>query len=164
MYFLFFQLLKLFSRDGQAAPYFGFNPTSSLPCLRLKYQSTQRTTSPVIIFLFCSFSLLLIKISNCTCISLPYWNVFGRPFLILALWLKCGCLRIKRSWLEPWLWTLCCAPEQDTTLIVPLSTHRLEGGPRNGLASHPCRGRSTPSGFNCYWNQDKHRPYVPLGL
>ena len=60
-FFLFFQLLKLFSRDSQAAPHFGFNPTSSLPCLRLKYRNTQRTTSPVIIFLFCSFSLLLFK-------------------------------------------------------------------------------------------------------
>ena len=56
-FFLFFQLLKLFSRDSQAAPHFGFNPTSSLPCLRLKYRNTQRTTSPVIIFLFCSFSV-----------------------------------------------------------------------------------------------------------
>ncbi|XP_020613758.1 autophagy-related protein 2 homolog A-like [Orbicella faveolata] len=43
------QLLKLFSRDSQAAPYFGFNPTSSLPCLRLKHRNTQRTTSPGVV-------------------------------------------------------------------------------------------------------------------
>lgn len=42
-----FQLLKLLSSGGQAEPYFGLNPMSSLPCLRLKYRSTQRTTSPV---------------------------------------------------------------------------------------------------------------------
>ena len=63
-FFFFFQLLKLLSSDSQAAPYFGFNPISSLPCLRLKYRNTQRTTSPVINFLFSS--ILIIERSSMT--------------------------------------------------------------------------------------------------
>lgn len=43
------QLLKLLSSDNQTAPYFVLNPTSSLPCLRIKYRSTQRTTSPGVV-------------------------------------------------------------------------------------------------------------------
>lgn len=41
------QLLKLFSSDSQTAtPYIGLNP---MPCLRIKYRSTQRTTSPGVV-------------------------------------------------------------------------------------------------------------------
>lgn len=41
------QLLKFGSSESPAAPFYGFNPTSTLPCIRLKYRNTQRTTSPV---------------------------------------------------------------------------------------------------------------------
>lgn len=40
------QLLKFRSSESPAAPFYGFNPTSTLPCIRLKYRNTQRTTSP----------------------------------------------------------------------------------------------------------------------
>lgn len=43
------QLLKSFSSDSQTTPCIGMNPTFSRPCLRIKYRSTQRTTSPGVV-------------------------------------------------------------------------------------------------------------------
>lgn len=43
----FIQLLRFLSSESQAAPLYGYTSTSPRPCLRLKYTSTQRTTSPV---------------------------------------------------------------------------------------------------------------------
>lgn len=45
--YFFFQLLKFLPSESQAAPLYGYTSTSPRPCLRLKYTSTQRTTSPV---------------------------------------------------------------------------------------------------------------------
>ena len=43
-----FQLLKFLPREKASTAFYGFIPSSTLPCFKLKYKSTQRTTaSPV---------------------------------------------------------------------------------------------------------------------
>lgn len=39
------ELLKFVSRECPAVPFYGFTPSSTLPCVKLKYKSTQRTTT-----------------------------------------------------------------------------------------------------------------------